>query len=102
MKKLRTQEERDQYVVNWKSSKLSMSDWCTQQRLSRHTFRKWVSAYNKKTVTENASNFIPITVDSKPTPLDASIEIIYPNGVTLRLPNLPAANQITSLVNLGS
>ena len=100
MKKLRTQEERDQYVVDWKSSKLDMSNWCTQQGLSRHTFRKWVSAYNRKSVSGNTSSFIPITVDTKPTPSDDSIEIVYPNGVILRLPNLPATNQLTGLVNL--
>ncbi|MGL1889587.1 MAG: hypothetical protein OCD76_23940 [Reichenbachiella sp.] len=102
MRKLSTESERIEWISQWESSGKSQVDWCKTQELSLHTFRKWVSNYHKeqKSKEETSSKFIPLTATVQETAVSSPFELVYPNGVQLRIPADITANQLKTFIHL--
>ena len=66
-------------VQQWKESGLTQQAYCEQVGLKRSTFANWVR--HSKESPENG--FISLTPPMEPG--SAALEIIYPNGVRLKV-----------------
>lgn len=91
------QEIMYSHVEGWKVSGLTQSKYCKSVGIKLATFSYWVIKYKSETVQESSSNFIAISKTSKIE--DKQYEIIYPNGVKLRL-ETKDLSELYSLVNL--
>jgi len=76
------QEIMYSHVEEWKESGLTQVVYCEEQGLKLPTFSYWVQKYHKQHQQDNASSFIAISKDQV---VKKEYEIIYPNGVTLRV-----------------
>ena len=92
-------------VAEWESSGLGRKSFCEQHGLKLSTFSYWRSRYNQS----NASS-PPQTGGHRPGsfkrivpvhPAGFSIELIYPNGVRMILPEGTDLSTISSLIHLG-
>ena len=82
-------------VEAWKQSGISQQLFCDKAGIKIGTFSYWVRV--SKNQDDLAGGFIEI---SKPTThLKSQYEIVYPNGVTLKVQNTDL-KEIFSLVNL--
>lgn len=88
-----TREEQMYRLINeQQSSKLSAIAFCRQHQINLGTFNYWL---RKKRQNEHTS-FIPINIKSG---LQEKTELIYPNGVRLRLESFDP-QKIRQLINL--
>lgn len=75
-------------VEQWKQSGKKIQLYCEEQNLSIHTFRNWLKRERKESrQTKSTSDFISLQIQ-KPIPpekVSGKIEIVYPNGVCIRL-----------------
>ena len=89
-KKKRIRAEMIPFVEEWQNSGLSMAGFCKQKGIAKSIFYYWQKRYKEN---QSTGGFVPIKVDNGNRPSNSSvIEIAYPNGVIVRLPNqtLPA------------
>lgn len=68
-------------VSAWRSSGRTRKDFCAEHDIKEGTFAYWVSKDRQSGA--DAVGFIPIG----PGPVAGPIEIIYPNGVRLKMGN---------------
>lgn len=91
------QEMMYSYVEDYKASGLTQSRYCDSIGMKLATFSYWLIKYKNENSPNSSSNFITINkehiLDSK------EYEIIYPNGVKLRV-ETKDLNELYSLVNL--
>ena len=75
-------------IDQWKQSGKKIQIYCEEQNLSIHTFRNWLNRERKESrQTKPTSDFIPIQIQ-KSIPIEkesGKIEIVYPNGICIRL-----------------
>ena len=72
-------------VEEWQNSDLSMSRFCKQRGIAKSVFYYWKKRYKEE---QGTGGFVPIKVDKRNHSSNSSmIEITYPNGVIVRLPN---------------
>ncbi len=72
-------------VEEWQNSDLSMAGFCKQRGIAKSVFYYWQKKYKED---QSIGGFVPIKVDNGNRPSNSSmIEIAYPNGVIVRLPN---------------
>lgn len=96
-----SQAEKTELVTQWKSSGISQKEWCKDQELSIHTFRKWVGRYGKALEeVEPKTEFIPLTFTDQVITSDYELQLIYPNGVKLCIPNTLPSKQIKDFIHL--
>ncbi|MDM1352594.1 MAG: IS66 family insertion sequence element accessory protein TnpA [Flavobacterium sp.] len=91
------QEIMYSHVEDWKTSGLTQSKYCESVGINLATFSYWVIKYKNEAVQESSSNFIAIGKTSKTE--DKQYEIVYPNGVKLRV-ETKDLSELYSLVNL--
>jgi transposase-like protein len=72
-------EQMRQAVQQWKESGLTQKAYCEKIGVKRTTFANWVGRSKEKA----AGGFIAVTPQVKP--VSESIELIYPNGVRLKI-----------------
>lgn len=68
-----------QLVQQWKESGLTQKVFCEKIGIKRTTFANWV----KRSKENTRQGFVAITPPIKP--VAESIEVIYPNGVRLKI-----------------
>ncbi|MEC4029175.1 IS66 family insertion sequence element accessory protein TnpA, partial [Myroides odoratimimus] len=76
---------------------LTQSKYCESVGIKLATFSYWVVKFKSETEQEGSSNFIAIGETSKTD--SKEYEIVYPNGVKLRL-ETKDLGELYSLVNL--
>lgn len=92
------QEIMYSHIEDWKASGLTQAAYCGKQRLKLPTFSYWVQKYHKQSSQTVPSSFISI---SKADPIaKREYEIIYPNGVKLRV-HTENLSELYSLLQLG-
>jgi len=72
-------EEKRQLVQRWRESGLTQKVYCQQMGIKQTTFTNWV----KRCKAKPATAFIAVAPPVDPLPLD--IELVYPNGVRLKV-----------------
>ena len=55
------------HCVNWKNSKQTQVEYCTQEKISVHTFRKYVCFFNKKKSVKVKSRFVTLEKQAETT-----------------------------------
>lgn len=68
-----------QLVQQWKESELTQKVFCEKIGVKRTTFANWV----KRSKVKPGQGFVAIVPPIKP--ISESIEVIYPNGVRLKI-----------------
>ncbi|MEC4114963.1 IS66 family insertion sequence element accessory protein TnpB [Myroides pelagicus] len=92
------QEIIHQHVENWQQSGLTQAAYCVQENLKVPTFNYWVNKYQKQyTSSEGDSSFI--TIAKQASLASGNYEIVYPNGVTLRI-NTSNLAELSTLLKL--
>ncbi|MCA4807331.1 IS66 family insertion sequence element accessory protein TnpA [Myroides odoratimimus] len=91
------QEIMYSHVEDWQASGLTQSKYCESVGIKLATFSYWVVKFKGETEQEGSSNFIAISKASKTE--GKQYEIVYPNGVKLRL-ETKDLSELYSLVNL--
>jgi predicted acetyltransferase len=75
-------------IEQWKQSGKKLQLYCEEQNLSIHTFRNWLKRESKESKqTKSISDFIPLQIQKSISPekVSGKIEIVYPNGICIRL-----------------
>ena len=77
-------EEMHYHVQAWQDSKTSQKQYCIENNLAYHKFVYWLQ---KMREAQNPATgmFIPVKTRPGSRTFAADVEIIYPNGVRLRL-----------------
>jgi hypothetical protein len=71
-------------IEQWQSSGLTKLAFCDQHGVAKSVFFYWHKKYR---ADQEPGGFVPIKIgNSKPLPANTFIEVQYPNGVVLRLP----------------
>lgn len=91
------QEIMFQHVESWKQSGLTQIVYCQEQGLKPPTFSYWIHKYHKQLPQEDTSNFI--TIEKSASIASGNYEIVYPNGVTLRI-NTSNLAELSTLLKL--
>src|SRR5690606_40238672 len=66
------------------SDLLSLKRFCTVHNESIHRVRYWIGKFNKESM--DTSSFIPLNFPSGQAVGSEPVEIIYPNGIRIRIP----------------
>ncbi|WP_010257400.1 IS66 family insertion sequence element accessory protein TnpA [Myroides injenensis] len=92
------QDKMYSHVEDWKASGLTQVIYCEEQGLKLPTFSYWVQKYHKQSEQDTAGSFISI---NKADPITKKeYEILYPNGVKLRV-HTENLSELYSLLQLG-
>jgi len=84
---MKKKERMFELVDQWHKSGQTKTDFCQQKKINIHTFTYWVQKYKtqgqQKHKANNTKKFIPLQVaPGRPT----AVELVYPNGVRLCVP----------------
>ncbi len=82
-------------MKEWESSGLDRPSFCARHGLKLSTFSYWRTRYRKSQGQAKAEGFVAI-----PPTLSSSIELVYPNGVKLVLPESTTCSTIAALIHL--
>lgn len=92
------QQEMFKIVELWQNSKMSKKELCLQKQINQNTFEYWVQKYKKSNTKNNL--FVKLVTDNTSSTLsEQTIELQYPNGVTLKLPPQTEIGFIQKLIN---
>ena len=58
------------HCVNWRSSNKTQAEYCTQEKISVHTLRKFICFFNKKNKTKAKSRFVVLEKPVHKTTID--------------------------------
>lgn len=86
-------EHMEAEVQKWRESGLTKKQFCQQQGIKESTFGYWITRSNQKW----KSGFLPL--NELPSGQTSAIEIIYPNGVRIKVAarDLKSISQLISL-----
>ena len=112
-----TLEEFKKIYAEWQDSKLSIREYCVLSGFDEGKFYYWKKKINSQPETQ--SSFVPISMSQsggkiaisrngfdqakpyiEPNSADSSCEIVYPNGVTLRVNSVMNMTTLRSLILL--
>lgn len=83
--KKRSREEMFPIIEEWQTSKENKKAFCKQKGIAISVFYYWQKRYIEE---QGSGGFVPIRINTKGKVSRSSvIEIEYPNGVLVRLPN---------------
>lgn len=85
-------------IHQWEESGLNRKTFCRKHNLNLSQFSYWRTKYLKEQSgkeKESDEVFIPV----KPA-TDSTLEIKYPNGVVIRVPENTSTGQLQTLINL--
>jgi hypothetical protein len=74
-------EQRKQHCQAYKKSGLSIRAYCQLNSISQSALHKWIKLNSKP-------SFVPITPENSISGIKQSFEIILPNGLRLRFPEV--------------
>lgn len=92
-----SKEQMFPLVRQYQDSGLSISAFCKKNKLAASTFRYWIEQYNSSEMVVNKSSFISIETIAPTSP---SVEIIYPNKVSIRVGTATDLTFLKALINL--
>lgn len=93
MKKEDSNKRKAMYnlINQWEDSGITKKEFCTQEGITYESFRYWSKKQKeeqaslvKESKPENTNEFIPLTIKNQSEKKEQP-EIIYPNGVKIRL-----------------
>jgi len=90
----RNKEEMFALIEQWEESSESRKAFCRKHNLAPSTFSYWYSKYRKPGPSKE-----PGFVEVQPH-LSRSLELIYPNGVRIRLPQDTSLAELRTLISL--
>lgn len=91
----RKEEEMFSLIRQWEESKKGRATFCSEYGLTVATFSYWRTKYLRALKSDTSGEFVEL----KPlTPIP--IEIIYPNGVIIRLPQSSSSSDLKALIRL--
>lgn len=89
----------------WKASGLSVQQYCENIGMRENRFYYWKAKFQNATLPSPTGSFIPVKMNSRiglaaksqSSPL---CEVIYPNGVTVRITTDMTLDQLRQLITL--
>ena len=97
--KNKTQQHREhmfRLIEDCHNSGLSKKQWCQQNGIPKSRFFYWQNQYRKAREQNSKAAFIELPApDKQPT---AMIELEYPSGLTIRIPQQAGASFIASVI----
>jgi hypothetical protein len=102
-----TKEEFRPIYEEWKQSGLSIRQYCRDTGIKVTSFCYWRSRFETESLPPAYGNFIPIKMSGKTSagpagvePGKALCEVVYPNGVVVRVTSDISLDQLRQMVNL--
>jgi hypothetical protein len=109
--------EYSHIVEDWRSSGLNRADYIRAHGYHPNTFDGWIkkmsrpfgqskSAKSKvkgltKQISTQESILVPLKIENVPqSPISATFELRYPNGVSLSMSSLPTTEDLSRIVHL--
>lgn len=94
----KSESEMFPIIEEWESSPESMGQFCERHQIPKSTFSYWRTRYSKNNQKSrvNRAEFLEVRMDH----VSVDLEIIYPNGVKLRLPQNSPMSQLRTLIQL--
>ena len=91
-------KEKDMFdlISRWENSDEDRTTFCNAHGVTLFTFSYWRTKYLKSQGTPTASGFFEL----KPA-IPKCLEIVYPNGVVVRLPHTSSLSELKALIQLG-
>lgn len=102
MKKVMTRKSESEMfpiIEEWESSDENREAFCRRHNVSLSTFSYWRTRYAKSKIGATAhqqGKFIELS----PETFEDYLEILYPNGVRLRLPSGSSLSSLQTLIGL--
>lgn len=100
----RKKEEMYKLVSKWEASKETKTSFCKVHQINIPTFTYWVQKYKiaKGSIEDKdkSKKFIALELEGSSHSHSNFVEVLYPNGVRLRLNNQPSVNYLQSLVQI--
>lgn len=90
----KTEEEMFDLIDQWEASKLTQSAFCESHELSMSTFTYWRGKY-LDSKNDETSDFVKLEPE-----WSSSLEVVYPNGVKVRLPERTSLSEVRILIQL--
>jgi len=92
-----TRKEKDMFdlIHRWEDSDEDRTTFCNANGLTLYTFSYWRTKYRKSQARSASSGFVEL----KPTS-PTCLEIVYPNGVVIRLPQTSSLSDLKALIQL--
>lgn len=94
----RSKEDMYCYIEEWQRSGLSRKEFCKKHGIAASTFSYWYSKYRQSEglePTTSSSDFIKVN-----PMLSDSLEVVYPNGVRIRLRQNSSISDLRALIQL--
>lgn len=92
----RNREEMFALIEQWKESSEPRKAFCQRHHIAPSTFSYWCTKYAKVNGTsQQAGGFVEV----QPSLRD-SLEVIYPNGVKIKLPQDVSLSDLRTLIQL--
>ena len=76
-------DEMFSHVESWQGSGNSQKSYCTENNIPYSVFQYWRRKYRHERETPDSGDFAELVIGGAPR----GMEILYPNGVILRLPH---------------
>jgi hypothetical protein len=95
----RSKKAMFQLIEKWKTSNLTIKAYCQKQGMACSVFYYWNKIY-KLSKPKAKGGFIPIEVQHVETPPLSVIEIEYPNGMVVRLPDVTPVSIVKQYIHL--
>lgn len=93
----RSSEEWFSLISECQSSGLTVRDFCSHKGIHPSNFYYWV----KRQRTSSVHGFVPVTITKAcNSALLPQVEIVYPNGVSLKLSSVSDMRMISQLIRL--
>lgn len=98
----RTRKEMYPLIENWEKSGKSKKRFCEEVPINLHTFKYWLKKRNKERDSKTSSSeFVELQIE-QPRELSKNeyiyAELIYPNGVHLRLHHPLSSKALKDLI----
>ena len=92
-----TRKEKDMFdlISRWEDSDEGRTTFCNAHGVTLSTFSYWRTKYRKSKKAMSSKGFVEL----KPT-LSMGLEVVYPNGVIVRLPQTSSLSDLRALVQL--
>ena len=92
------QEKMFLLIREWQNGGLTQNAFFKEKRINFNKFQYWLKKFRSLDKKESPA-FIPVRIEP-PVEEALNLEIVYPNGVVLKVPFRTDLNQIRNLVNL--
>jgi hypothetical protein len=88
-----SEEQRKKYYQDYRTSQLSIEQYCRLNKISQSALRKWIKKFESKDFFAAVNSGPPINRLNK-----QSFEIIFSTGIRLRFPELVDLGVIKQLI----